>query len=346
MGQTESSSSGNAGAGVTGTITPANPFDKDADATALYEAMAGFGTDEEAINAILTKRSNGQRQEIKEAFKLKYEKELVDCLKDELSGDYRKTINAMMAEPPVMIARCIKEICECGGDEMEKALLEIIYPLNPNDVLAIAAAYKETFTTDLTEDVMKADDKGAFKNVIGNILVGERSTSVFPNMVQAADDAAYFFKTIPEDWQLPNERVEELFGKASIAQLSQTFAQANAQFQANKQSLETVVKGSKMAENQKAAFSIIFESIHQPILFYADSLYYAMKGLGTNDDKLIRIVVGRSEIDLASIKVMFMEKHATPLATMVTDDTSGDYKNVLLGIINANETATTQSTTN
>ncbi|XP_030839401.1 annexin A8-like protein 1 [Strongylocentrotus purpuratus] len=96
---------------------------------------------------------------------------------------------------------------------------------------------------------------------------------------------------------------------------------------------------------QKAAFTVIFKSMCQPLAFYVDSLYWAMKGLGTDDDKLIRIVVGRSEIDLASIKTMFKEKYTTTLAAMVEDDTSGDYKNVLIGLINADAAPTPAPTT-
>ncbi|XP_030838808.1 annexin A5-like [Strongylocentrotus purpuratus] len=84
----------------------------------------------------------------------------------------------------------------------------------------------------------------------------------------------------------------------------------------------------------------------QPLAFYVDSLYWATKGLATDDEKLIRIVVGRSEIDLASIKKMFKEKYTTTtLAAMVEDDTSGDYKNVLIGIINADAAPTPAPTT-
>ncbi|XP_030838812.1 annexin A5 isoform X2 [Strongylocentrotus purpuratus] len=343
MGQNESAPAENTS--DQGTVKPAVPFDKDADATALYEAMAGFGTDEDAINAILTKRSNNQRQEIKEAFKTKYTQDLVDSLKDELSGDYRKTVKALMDEPAVMIARCLNNLCQCGGDKMEIGLLEIIYPLSATDVLGIAAIYKETFSTVLHEDVSKSDT-GPFKDVILNILVGERSSSIRVDTAAANDDADFFFKTKPEDWQLPNERVETLFGRASISQLRQTFTQADAQFQANNLSLEKVMQDSKMDETQKAAFTVIFKSMCQPLGFYVDSLYWAMKGLGTDDDKLIRIVVGRSEIDLASIKKMFKEKYpTTTLAAMVEDDTSGDYKNVLIGIINADAAPTPAPTT-
>lgn len=46
------------------TVSPAGHFDPSSDAAALRKAMKGFGTDEAAIIAVLSRRTSDQRQQI------------------------------------------------------------------------------------------------------------------------------------------------------------------------------------------------------------------------------------------------------------------------------------------
>jgi len=58
-----------------------------------------------------------------------------------------------------------------------------------------------------------------------------------------------------------------------------------------------------------------------------------MKGMGTDDDTLIRIIVSRSEIDLGGIKKDYQDLYHKTLYDSVKKETGGDYKAALLAII-------------
>ena len=55
------------------------------------------------------------------------------------------------------------------------------------------------------------------------------------------------------------------------------------------------------------------EVANDKIGYYADLLYNAMQGAGTDDKTLIRIVLSRSELDLGDIKAKYLEKYGKTL---------------------------------
>lgn len=65
-------------------------------------------------------------------------------------------------------------------------------------------------------------------------------------------------------------------------------------------------------------------------------LHRAMKGLGTNDTTLIRVIVTRAEIDLQYIKAEYRNKYGKTLNDAVYSETSGHYRTFLLSLLGPN----------
>lgn len=88
-----------------------------------------------------------------------------------------------------------------------------------------------------------------------------------------------------------------------------------------------------MSGELELGFISIVKKIKNTPTYFAEELYKSMKGLGTDDDQLIRIIVWRSEIDLAEIKGAFQSLYGIALPAFIKEDTSGDFRSLLLAIV-------------
>ncbi|KAH0619808.1 hypothetical protein JD844_014096 [Phrynosoma platyrhinos] len=93
------------------------------------------------------------------------------------------------------------------------------------------------------------------------------------------------------------------------------------------ESIKKEVKGD--LEN---AFINLVQCIQNKQLYFADRLYDSMKGKGTRDKILIRIMVSRSEVDMLKIKSEFKRKYGKSLYYFIQQDTKGDYQRALLNL--------------
>lgn len=62
----------------------------------------------------------------------------------------------------------------------------------------------------------------------------------------------------------------------------------------------------------------IVKCVNNRAAFFAEQLYKSMKGLGTDDSRLIRLVVTRSEVDMGEIKEAFKEEYGESLEDFIS----------------------------
>ena len=64
-------------------------------------------------------------------------------------------------------------------------------------------------------------------------------------------------------------------------------------------------------------FPLAVKSVRFRPVFFADRLYNSMKGLGTDDETLVRVMVSRAEKDLVQIKMAFKDKYHKTLYSFI-----------------------------
>ncbi|XP_029439204.1 annexin A6 isoform X2 [Rhinatrema bivittatum] len=308
-----------------GTVHPAAGFHADNDAKALRKAMKGIGTDEAAIINIITQRSNAQRQEIKKAFKSHFGRDLMADLKSELSGTIEKVILGLMMTPAQFDAKQLKKAMEGAGTD-EKALIEILATRTNQEIQAINQAYQEVFHFSL-EDALSSDTSGHFKRILVSLAQGNRNEGE-EDQAAAQEDAKQISDTGSSDSESIETRFMSILCTRSFPHLRRVFQEYVKQ---TNHDVEHTIK-KEMSGDVKDALVAIVRSIKNKPAFFAERLYKSMKGAGTDERTLTRIMVSRSEIDLLNIRHMFKEMFEKSLHHCIQSDTSGDYRKVLLSI--------------
>uniref|UniRef100_A0A668URC8 Annexin n=1 Tax=Oreochromis aureus TaxID=47969 RepID=A0A668URC8_OREAU len=305
------------------TVRPAPNFDPAADAQALRKAMKGFGTDEDAIIDIVARRSNAQRQEIRQAFKSLLGRDLMKDLKSELSKNLERLIIGLMLTPAEFDAKMMRKAMEGAGTD-EHALIEILVTRSNQEIHAMNAAYQDAYKKSL-EDAVQSDTSGHFCRILVSLVQGAREEG--PADVERANADAQ------ELADACNADSDDMVMKFMSILCTRSFPHLRKVFQefvkCSNKDIEQIIKKEMSGDVKNAFYAIVCSVKNQPS-YFADRLYKAMKGLGTDDRALIRIMVSRSEIDLFNIRKEFKETHDDSLHEFIQGDTSGDYRKTLL----------------
>ncbi|CAL4061043.1 unnamed protein product [Meganyctiphanes norvegica] len=307
------------------TLNSAFPFSESEDAEALRKAMKGMGTDEKAIINIIAKRPNYQRQLIGEAYKQAFEKNLLDDLKSELGGHFEDVMLALMTPMSVYLAKAIQEALK---KKHNNTLIEILCTRDKQSIESIKKSYME-HGKELPADLNRGGPSLKFYQFLIAMITEVRSdvtddTQLAKYLSQKLSDAVKGKAGKPIE-----VAVMEILTKYSYPMLRMAFKEfSNIQ----NDKFESIID-SQFPDELKGVMKTVYESITSPAVFFAKELNSAIAGVGTDDPKLIRLVVSRCEIDMGDIKVEYEKLYKESLEKAIKGDTSKYYKKALLALI-------------
>ena len=313
-----------------GTVQPAAQFNSEADAAALRKAMKGLGTDEAAIINVIAHRNNAQRQEIKLKYKLLHGRDLIEDLHSELGGHFRTAVLALMETKAVYDSHCLRNAMKGLGTD-ESVLIETLATRTNQEIKDIVAAYNTAFKRNLEKDVV-SETSGNFKKLLVSLCQGARDESLAVDHEKAKREAQELFEAGEKHWGTDESKFNFIIASRSIPQLKATFEEY-AKI-AKRDILSSIDR--EMSGDVKSAFKAVAQCAYNRPVYFAERLHHSMKGLGTDDDALIRLVVSRSEIDLAEIKQVFLASYGKTLSSWIEADVSGDYRKLLVAIVGPN----------
>merc|ERR1719229_1136402 len=301
-------------------------------AKTLREAMKGMGTNEKKIINVTNAYNHAQRMIIKETFDQVYKRNLMKDLKSELSGKFEKMVLGFWMDPGRYDAYLIEEACKGMGTD-EDTLTEVICTASPAELQLMQKAWSLDKT--MVHRIKSETDSGSgnYCTLLVNILEGKRAGQGAPDEEKAKATAEMLNRVISQDSKSEAKaKYVEVFSLESWNQIR--CISGIFQDIAKKYTLEGAIKKVLGDGDTARALLTINSFASQPYDFWAQKLKKAMKGMGTNDELLRRVIVRRAEIDLRDVGVTFGNRYGDgkTLAKWIKDDLSGDYEKLCLAV--------------
>ena len=302
-------------------------FNPEEDCKILREAVHGFGTDNRSIINIIINRNRAQRQEIRRTYKACFGKDLIKRLKEDTSGNFKQIISAMFMSPAEYDAYCLYKAMKGLGTD-EGVLIEIIGTRNNQQLREIQDIFEKEYKSSL-EKWIKGDTSGNFKLLLIALLQCNRSNNTNPDVNVCQADAQALYNAGEGRWGTDEATFIRIFANRSAAEMAcinQCYLRLRG-----KGLLKAIDK--EFSGDIKKLLQTVVGGLLDPAGYFASRVREAVKGLGTNNAKLVRVIVSRYEIDLGYIKDAYQKIYHRDMLYDVRDDTSGYYRDVLTGLI-------------
>ena len=294
------------------------------DAEVLRKAMEGWGTDEATLIKVIANRTNSQRQAIKQQYKATYGRDLIEDLKKETHGKLEDAFVALFTEPIEYDADTLRDAMKGMGTN-EDTLIEILASRSGQQINAIKACYNKKYNRDLEADVKK-ETSGTLQKILITLLQGKRSHNNKPNQAQCQAIAKEIFDAGEAKLGTDESVFNKYFGTLSpneLACVSQNYHKLTGH------TILDAIDKEMHGDSKKAYRTIVYATLSQSE-YFATRVNEAIKGLGTKDRLLMRVLITRDEIDMPTIKQYYKQLYGKDMVTAIKNDISGDYQKLMV----------------
>ena len=272
---------------------------------------------EEAIYDLITKTSLSDRVSISRYYKGAYNSNLFNDINTKISSDFGYCAAQMFLSP---IEFCLHHL-KLGLKKDYETVFEILTSKTNEELKVIEKVYKLDTGKDLRSDIMKE-----YKGIIGKNLVLMFDVIRSNNSKLRKNECERLAKTLVEKdvklWVEEEKIYKDIFLQKSPEELVLI---ARYYFNITGNNLIEVVDEKLKDKNQKLLRTLLYNNI-MPHELYAEKINNAIKGFGTNEENLTRVLIARCDIDMSLIREMYEYKYKNNLKDDIINDTSGNYQ--------------------
>jgi len=296
-------------------------IDPNMDASRLKTAFRGFCTDNKTVIEIMANRSKEQLAAIAQAYASKYTHSLEHDLKSETSFNFQKLLLGLMNHR-THLRRELLRYATKGAGTAERYLIDVLSPACNAEIMDIYRVDPQAIDMVLGDVTF-----GNFAKMIRILVQAKREEGVPVNDDEARRVAEQLYKAGEGRLGTDDGVFVDIFTRRSSALLQRVnffYTQSH-----KRHTLQTAIK-KETSGHYKSLLMALSKPRYE---FYADRLYKAMHGLGTDDSALIYIFSVLTKAELKQVENIFRQKRNKPLSQMIRGDTSGNYEQLLLELL-------------
>ena len=292
----------------------------------FHEAIFGKKIDEETIISILSSTTNLDRQIIRFYYKKKYTNPIQKDIKSQLSGDLKNLVLDMFDLPYEYDARELhRSLTSFSTDD--NAIIEILVTRPRSHLILVQKIYKKFYNSTVKNDIMNLSNK-EFAEFLIAILASDRPIQ----QTIKIDDAYNIVKDMVKNGIKQYGKNVNLFKQVFLKTSREDLILISRAFnEVYKKDLYETIENEVSGKNKKLIKGILFGLI-TPAQWFAKKAYKAMKGAGTDENTLFRVLISRAEIDMDDIREYYFRDWNTDLRNDIDGDTSGAYGQILMNL--------------
>ena len=285
------------------------------------------GKDEEAMITFTLNHSTDQRVKLREDYQTKYSKDLLKDFEDNFKDEFKDCLVALYKSQAEYDADLLYNAMKGIGSDKE-VITEVLC-FRHDRIEDIKKKFQEKYGKELIPEV-KSETSGEYQKTALLLLEGNRNTNSSPDLENCTKIAKELYDAGEGKIGTNEEVFIKYFTSLSPEELMLTCKEYHKNYKKN---MLDIIE-NEFDGHTRELLKIILYGLYSPSEFYAKQIHDSVDGLGTADNKLIRSIIARADVDMKKIKKYYKKIYSKDMIEQVNSDLSGSYKKIIEGLMN------------
>jgi annexin A7/11 len=289
------------------------------------------GKDENYFIDLTLNKTNSERIKLRDDYKAKFGRDLLEDFEKNFKSDFLETLIGVFKSPAEYDADLLYKAMKGIGSDKD-IITEVLCFRNPERINQIKEKFQEKYGKDLVAEI-KSETSGDYQKIVLKLLEGDRTQDGKADVEKCSGIADELYKAGEGKIGTDESIFIKYFTSLSPNELLIVCKEYHKKYKKN---MLDVIE-NEFNGNEKKLLTVMLYALFSPSEFFAKQIMESIKGIGTDDVKLIRSVITRYSIDMKKVKKYFKKMYNKELLDEVKDDVTGSYGKILEALINKHD---------